>query len=233
MTQDPLVMLPGMMCDERLFAPQVAAFSGMRQIIIPPLSGESSMAGLARFLLAQLPDCFALAGLAMGGILAMEMMRQSPNRISRLALMDTNPFAEANDRQAIRDQQIEKVQNGALRNVMRDDMKPHYLAVSPNRQQVLDLCMTMALDLGADVFIDQSRALASRPDQTETLKQITVPCLILHGAEDQLCPPSRHIAMHDLIPNAKLVTINGAGHLPCLEQPEQTTAALQRWLEEK
>ena len=230
---DPLVMLPGMMCDDRLFAPQVEAFSSDRQVIIPALSGAETITDLARLLLTQLPGRFALAGLSMGGIVAMEMMRQAPSRISRLALLDTNPFAEDKDRQAIRDQQMAKVQNGALQAVMRDDMKPHYLAASQNRQQVVDLCMEMALDLGAAVFIDQSKALASRPDQAAHLPKITVPCLVLYGAEDRLCPADRHDAMHDLIPTSKLVKIEGAGHLPCLEQPEQTTAALQRWLEEQ
>ena len=232
MTFDPLVMLPGMMCDDRLFAPQQRALGHDRDVIIPPMRGAETMAGLARLILAILPERFALAGLSMGGILAMEIIRQAPDRITRLAIMDSNPFAEEKERQLMRDAQMEKVNNGGLKEVIRDDMKPHYLADTPNRQAILDCCMDMALDLGKDVFIQQSKALASRPDQTETLAKVNVPALILHGAEDTLCPPQRHHAMHDLIKTSELVTINGAGHLPCLEKPDETTAALKRWLEE-
>lgn len=231
MTGELLMMLPGMMCDHRLFAPQVAVFEKTRDVVVPPLHGADSVAGLAHMILDDAPERFALAGLSMGGIVAMEVMRQARNRVTRLALMDTNPFAEATDRQAIREGQISKVRSGGLRDVMRDDMKPLYLSDTPNRAAILDICMSMALDLGDEVFIQQSRALANRPDQTATLAEVKVPVLILHGAEDMLCPAEKHRAMYDLIPGAELVTINRAGHLPCLENPVETTAALQRWLE--
>jgi len=91
--------------------------------------------------------------------------------------------------------------------------------------------MTMALELGSDVFVRQSRALRDRIDQTETLRAFALPALILCGQEDTLCPESRHQLMHDLIPNSSLKIIENAGHLPTLEQPQETTAALTRWLE--
>ena len=231
MAGELLVMLPGMMCDHRLFAPQIAVLEKSRDVVVPPLHGADSVGGLARMILDGAPERFALAGLSMGGIVAMEVVRQARNRVTRLALMDTNPFTEAPDRQAIREDQISKVRSGGLRDVMRDDMKPLYLADTPNRAEILDTCMSMALDLGDEVFVQQSRALANRPDQSATLAEVTVPTLILHGAEDMLCPAEIHRAMHDLIPGAELVTINRAGHLPCLENPVETTAVLQRWLE--
>ena len=230
---EPLVMLPGMMCDARLFQPQIDVFESCYryEVIIPPLYGADRIADLVQELLLVLPQRFALAGLSMGGIIAMEMMRQAPDQITRLALMDTNPFAETDERQTLREAQIAKVRAGGLKSVIRDEMKPHYLAQSENRRQILDLCMDMALDLGDEVFMQQSRMLASRIDQSETLAKVTVPTLILFGEEDQLCPPERHHAMADLIAGAKLVKIDNAGHLPCLEQPKETTTALQRWLE--
>ena len=228
---EPLVMLAGMMCDARLFQPQTRALETHYDIMIPPLYGANRIADLVRALLLKLPERFALAGLSMGGIIAMEMMRQASGQITRLALMDTNPFAEPETRQAVRAQQIAKVQAGGLANVIRDEMKPHYLARTENRQQILDLCMDMALGLGDDVFVEQSRMLAGRIDQTDTLAKVAVPTLILFGAEDQLCPPERHYAMAALIAGATLERIDNAGHLPCLEQPDATTTALQRWLE--
>ena len=125
---------------------------------------------------------------------------------------------------------MEAVRAGGLRAVMRDEMKPKYLADGPRRQAVLDLCMTMALDLGPEVFLDQSRALMTRPDRQDVLRDVAVPTLVLCGADDRLCPPSRHELMRDLIPGAVLEVIAEAGHLPVLEQPGPTNAALARWL---
>jgi len=173
-----------------------------------------------------------MAGLSMGGILAMEVLRQAPDRVDRIALIDTNPLAELPEVQARRAPQIEAAKNGELRRIMRDEMKPNYLADGPNMGAILDLCMAMATDLGADVFINQSIALRDRPDQCETLRRFERPTLVLCGREDKLCPIERHQMMHDLLPNSHLQVVDGAGHLPTLEQPEITTAALLRWLED-
>ncbi len=229
----PLVLVPGMMCDARLFGPQIAALSPGRARSTCPISGHDSMEDLAAEVLLHAPPRFALAGLSMGGIVAMEMIARAPARIARLALLDTNPRAEAPELAAGRQAQIDRVRAGGLREVMRDEMKPNYLANGPGREAVLDLCMDMAMGLGPEVFIRQSAALRDRSDQQETLKSVRVPTLILCGAEDRLCPIERHRLMHRLIPNSTLTVIDGAGHLPTLEQPEPTTAALCRWLRRK
>jgi pimeloyl-ACP methyl ester carboxylesterase len=109
-------------------------------------------------------------------------------------------------------------------------MKPRYLPDRPNKQHILDLCMDMALELGPDVFEKQSRALQNRRDQTETLRGARLPTLILCGEVDILCPPDRHVFMHKLIDRSTLEIIAGAGHLPTLEEPLATNAALSRWL---
>lgn len=227
----PLVLLPGMMCDARLFAPQIAALSGQRAIHCAPLDGHGSMPELAKQVLRHAPPQFALAGLSMGGIVAMEIMAQSPERVTHLALMDTNPCAELPEVQAGRTPQIEAAKTGRLREVMRDEMKPNYLAESLRKSAILETCMQMAMALGPEVFVRQSLALRDRPDQQETLARVAVPTLILCGALDRLCPKKRHELMCDLIPGAHLEIIDGAAHLPTLEQPEAVNAALARWLE--
>jgi pimeloyl-ACP methyl ester carboxylesterase len=227
---EPLVLLPGMMCDARLFAPQIAKFSSARGVMVAPLTDDKSFAGLAQSFLRHAPPRFALAGLSMGGIAAMEIIRQAPERISRLALLDTNPLVDPTDRAKQRNEQMRRVAGGSLQQIMRDEMKPHYLAKSPNRDAVLDLCMDMALALGADVFITQSCAVRDRPDQCETLRGVKVPTLILCGAEDRLCPVERHQMMQGLITGAELVVIDKAGHLPTIEQPQSTNEALEQWL---
>ncbi|OZA13377.1 MAG: alpha/beta hydrolase [Rhodobacterales bacterium 17-64-5] len=227
----PLVLIPGMMCDARMWGGLPAALH-LREVGHALPVGADSMAALAAQVLRDAPPRFALAGLSMGGIVAMEVLRQAPERVERLALLDTNPLAEAEAVQSRRIAQISRVRAGRLAEVMRDEMKPLYLAQTPQKAMILDLCMQMALDLGPAVFADQSRALASRPDQTATLAAFRGPALVLMGAEDRLCPKARHELMHALMPQSRLVVIAGAAHLPVLEKPMKTAAALRRWLEE-
>jgi pimeloyl-ACP methyl ester carboxylesterase len=228
----PVVLLPGMMCDARLFGPQIDALADQRPVQVLPIDGAATMTELALLALAAAPERFALAGLSMGGIVAMEMVRLAPERVVRLALLDTNPLAEDEARRALRGPQMDNVLAGGLAKVIRDEMKPNYLADSPNKIRILELCMDMALDLGPEVFVRQSLALRDRPDQTETLRSYRGQSLVLCGESDALCPVERHEVMHGLLQNSRLEIIEGAAHMPTLESPKETTAALRRWLEE-
>ena len=228
----PLVLLPGLMCDARLFAPQVAALSAEMPVTVADIGGHDTMAALAAAVLADAPPVFALGGLSMGGIVAMEVLRQAPERVAKLALMDTNALVEAPEMQARRGPQMDKARAGQLEQVMREEMKPNYLTEGPQRVAILDLCMDMVMDLGADVFVRQSMALRERPDQCDTLRGVRVPTLVLCGRDDRLCPVARHELMHALVSDSVLEIIEGAGHLPTLEKPEQTTVALRRWMED-
>lgn len=221
------------MCDHRLFTPQIDALGGGRAIHLAPMSGGDSTAALAEGVLAHAPPRFALAGLSMGGIVAMEVSARAPERVDRLALLDTNPLAESPGMAARRGPQIDSVLRGNLREVMRDEMKPNYLAETPRKDGILDLCMVMAMALGPEVFVAQSKALRARPDRRDTLRSLNCPALVLCGRHDRLCPLERHEMMRDLIPGARLEVIEDAGHMPTLEQPERTTAALGRWLKEE
>ncbi len=227
----PLVLLPGMMCDARLFGPQIEVLSEQGSVTVGDISGHDSMEALAAGVLDTAPPLFALGGLSMGGIVAMEIIRQAPERVAKLALMDTNPKAEVDAVKALRAPQITKARAGQLEHVMRNEMKPRYLTDGPQRGAILDLCMDMALDLGAEAFVHQSVALRERPDQQETLRGVTVPTLILCGRDDALCPLARHELMHNLVSGSVLEIIEHAGHLPTLEQAQHTTAALVRWME--
>ena len=228
----PLVLLPGLMCDARLFAPQVAALSAEMPVTVADIGGHDTMAALAAAVLADAPPVFALGDLSMGGFVAMEVLRQAPERVAKLALMDTNALVEAPEMQARRGPQMDKARAGQLEQVMREEVKPNYLTEGPQRAAILDLCMDMAMDLGADVFVRQSMALRERPDQCDTLRGVRVPTLVLCGRDDRLCPVARHELMHALVSDSVLEIIEGAGHLPTLDQPEQTTVALRRWMED-
>lgn len=226
----PLVLLPGLMCDARLFAPQVATLSSERAVQVGCLTSADSIGEMASAVLHAAPKQFALAGLSLGGIVAMEVVRQAPERVHRLALMDTNPLPEPPEVARARAAQIKRVKEGALIEVMRDELKPHYLVDGPQRTAVLDVCMEMAMACGAEVFERQASAVTTRADQRETLRTVDVPTMILTGESDALCPMDRHMLMHELIDDATLVVIPGAGHLPTLEQADLTTEAMCTWL---
>ena len=222
-----LVLIPGMMCDARMWGDLPARLGHPVTHILP--TSADTMATLAAQILTEAPPTFALAGLSMGGILAMEVAAQAPHRVTHLALLDTNPLAERPEIQANRGPQIARAQTD-LAEVLRDEMKPNYLFPGPHKAEILDLCMDMALSLGPEVFARQSLALKNRPDQTATLAAFKGPALILMGEADTLCPRDRHDLMHALMPHSDLVIIPNAAHLPTLEQPGPTLAALTRWL---
>ena len=227
---EPLVLLPGMMCDARLFGPQIAELSADTAVMVAPITQGERIEEIASGLLDLLPRRFALAGLSMGGIVAMEVLRRAPDRVTRIALMDTNPLAETPQVAAAREPQIVAARSGRMLEVMREEMKPNYLAPGPNQIPVLDLVMDMDEALGPDVFVRQSRAWQRGSDQQGTLCKIRVPTLVLCGRHDALCPVRRHEFMAELIPGADLCIVEEAGHLPTLEQPDDTTRALRRWM---
>lgn len=201
----PLVLIPGMMCDARMWGrvPQALAPRPIHHAL--PVAG-ATIADMAAAVLADAPARFALAGLSMGGIVAMEMLHQAPARIERLALMDTNPLAEAAEMQACRAPQIARALAGDLEGVMRDEMKPNYLA-DPTDTATLDLCMDMARALGPEVFRRQSLALKGRADRTETLRRFTGPALVVMGEDDRACPRAPR-------PDARADAAIHAGHYP-------------------
>lgn len=225
----PVVLIPGMMCDARLFGPQIAELSRERAVMVAPITGASTVEALAEGVLAGAPERFALAGLSMGGIVAMEVIRRAPGRVERLALMDINHLPESECAAAARTPQIEAVRAGRLAEVTRE-MARGYLAPGAARDDVLDLMLDMATALGPRVFEAQSRALTARPDQTDTLRVLRTPTLVLCGRHDALCPVRRHEAMVEAIPGAQLEIIEGAGHLTTLEAPQPTARALRGWL---
>ena len=229
----PLVLLPGMMCDHRLWRHQLDALGAGRAVSVGDITAADSIAVLAASVLSQAPPRFALAGLSMGGIVAFEIWRQAPERVDRLALLDTNFRADAPERQALRNEQIARVQAGELEDILRDELKPNYLAaIHRANLSLLDEVLAMGLDLGPEVFVRQSVALRDRADSSATLGSIDCPCLVLCGDEDLLCLPELHSEMQRMIDGAELLVVPECGHLSTLEQPQAVNHALQRWLAE-
>tara|TARA_R110002033_G_scaffold99568_2_gene147986 strand:- start:2516 stop:3271 length:756 start_codon:yes stop_codon:yes gene_type:complete len=229
---EPLVLLPEMMCDARLYSAQVAVFSNEICVTIAPVTQGERIEEIASNLLDQLPKRFALAGLGFGAMVAMEILRRAPDRVSRIALMCTNAQAETPQMAAAREPHIIAARTGRLAEAARGHIRAEHLAPGGFAATVLAAYTQMALDLGSEVFVRQSRAMQRRRDQQSTLRKCKVPTLILCGAEDTLMSAKHHSFMAELIPYAKLVVIEGAGHLPPLEQPEETNDALKAWMKQ-
>jgi len=231
MPADDLLLLPGMMCDARLWRPQIDALAV--DCRVPDTTSADNFVDMAAMVLADAPKTFAVAGLSMGGILAFELWRQAPERISHMALLDTNPHADTPDKRTMRLDQIEQVLSGQLRALAVDSLKPAYLAKAHrDDKELLGDILDMAMDLGNDVFRRQALALKDRVDSVPTLSTITCPTTVICGIEDHICPVEYHRLMAAEIPGARLLIIETCGHLASLEQPQVVTEALQQLLEQ-
>ncbi len=226
-----LVLLPGMMCDASLWAQQLKALSDHYSVTVGDIGGAETIAGIAEQVLARAPSSFSLAGLSMGGIVALEMWRRAPQRIERLALLDTNFRADTPERREMRNRQLASASAGGLEALLREELKPNYLADCHRRNTaLLDEVLAMGLKLGPEVFRRQSLALRDRPDSSDTLRAISCPTLVLCGDEDRLCTPDLHREMARQIPGATLHVVAQCGHLCTMEQPDQVNEALIGWL---
>lgn len=228
---EPLLLLPGLACDGRLWAPQIAAFSGPRAVQVGQIAHAESIEALADAVLAEAPPRFALAGLSMGGIVAMAVLARAPERVSRAALIATDARADHPKLGPVRASQIARAGGGAFEQVLEEALPAACLHDGPGRAGVLALARGMGRALGPAAFIRQTGALAARPDAREGLARLRLPVLVLCGRADTLCPVRRHEEIAALIPGARLAVLEEAGHLPVLEAPEACNAELAGWLE--
>jgi len=230
--KDPLLLIPGMMCDERLWRHQAAALeSRCSEIKIADGTTADSMTEIAAAILKSAPEQFALAGFSMGGIVALEICHQAPERVLRLALIGATARNEKAEHQAPRLAQMERVSDGQLREVMFNDLLPTYLGKAQQDDTLLRWeILNMALLLGPEVFLRQCKALNTRRDYRELLQDIHCPSLVLCGEEDQLCPPWMSEQLAQGIPGSTLLIVKGSGHLVPLEAPEEVSSAMLGWL---
>ncbi|VAV91566.1 Hydrolase, alpha/beta fold family [hydrothermal vent metagenome] len=228
--QDPLVFLPGMMCDARLFAPQVADLGRVTSVTIAPTTHGERIEEIASNLLDQLPLKFALVGQSIGGVVAMELLRRAPDRVTRMALINTSSLAETPQSAAEYEPFIIKLRAGSLEETVRAMMPSEHLAPGPDRAQIMAQLIEMARDIGAEAIVRQLRAMQRRRDYQSVLRRCKVPALVLCGKHDAMMPVKRHSFMAELIPNAQLHVFETAGHLPTLECPVEVSTVLMGWL---
>ncbi len=228
--QDPLVFLPGMMCDARVFAPQAAELGRDSTVVIAPTSIGERVEEIASNLLDQLPLRFALVGHSIGGVVAMELMRRAPDRVARIALINTSSLAETPQSAADYEPMIIKLRAGSLEEAVRGLMPAEHLAPEPERVRIMGLLIEMAANIGAEAMVRQIRAMQRRRDYQSVLRRCKVPALVLCGKHDGQTPVKRHSFMAELIPHAELKVFEQAGHLPMLECPDEVSQALRAWL---
>jgi pimeloyl-ACP methyl ester carboxylesterase len=221
----PFLLLPGFMCDERLWRDMRMALEAAGPVHIADLSLADSIEAMAAEALAHLDGPAILAGFSMGGAVALELAHQAPDRVAGLALIDANPRAESPERGADRQAQIERVGQGELQAITDDVLLPAYLPDNHD-PQVAETIRAMALCLGPEVFVRQAEALRGRRDYRADLTHVSVPTLVLAGEEDLLCPPDWQRAVAEALPAADLVLLEGCGHFAPLERPEETAEAL-------
>lgn len=227
-----LVLLPGMLCDAGLFAHQAEHLSELADVSVGDLTRDDSIAGMARTVLDAAPGRFSLAGLSLGGIVAMEIMRQEPERVERLALLDTSPLPPRPDQLETWDGFEEMTKSGRFMEVTRERLMP--ALIHPDRRHeaaLTDAVERMAVNVGEDAFVRQLSAQRGRPDSREDLARIECPTVVLCGRDDALCPYPLHGEMAHVILGAALVPIEGCGHLSSLERPEAVTAVLGYWIQ--
>jgi pimeloyl-ACP methyl ester carboxylesterase len=226
----PLMLLPGLLCDAALWAPQVAALSDIAESRVADLSRDDSLPAMARRVLAEAPARFAVAGLSMGGYVAQEIMRRSPERVMRLALLDTSARADTPERAVQRREFIDMAQKGQFKGVT-PRMLPVYLHPDHLKEEAIaGTVLAMAERIGKDAYLRQQRAIMGRPDGREDLKRIGVPTLVLCGRDDRATPYELNAEIARLIPRATFVAIEHCGHISTLEKPAEVNAAMRRWL---
>jgi pimeloyl-ACP methyl ester carboxylesterase len=225
-----LVMVPGLLCSPDLFAPQVSGLADVARVTIADHTRHATLQQMAASILAASPPRFALAGLSLGGYIAYEILRQAPERVTKLALLDTNARADRADQTRTRHILLGLGRTMGVRAVQSMLLKylvhPRRLADRALTEQVL----AMAEWTGLAAFERQTAAIMGRPDNREFLKSIRCPTLVLVGAEDAMTPIKVHEEIATGIAGSQLTVIPDCGHLATLEQPEAVNDALAAWL---
>jgi pimeloyl-ACP methyl ester carboxylesterase len=226
------VLIPGLSCSARLYAAQIPVLWPFGAVTVADHRRDDSLEKIVARLLTAAPPKFALVGLSMGGYIALEVLRQAPERVLKVALLDTGPRVDDDARRAVRDGQIELARNGKMSEVVETLWR---VWVHPSRQTDAELKRTvymMADETGVDAFVRQLTALKSRPDSRPGLGTIRCPTLVLVGDSDQATPPELSREIVAGIAGARLVVVPECGHLSTLERPDAVNRALVEWMEQ-
>ncbi|MEY9182308.1 pimeloyl-ACP methyl ester carboxylesterase [Bradyrhizobium sp. USDA 326] len=226
----PILLVPGLASSARIYAPVIPALWRFGPVMIANHIRDDSIAAIARRILAEAPPRFALAGHSMGGYIAFEIMRQAGERVTKLALINTQARPDTPEATARRHAQMERARRGELRAV-REESFPEL--VHPSRRDdadILALVHAQDEDVGVEGYLRQQTAIIARVDSRPTLATIACPTLVLTGDTDNTIPNAFSKEMAEGIAGARLVILDRCGHLPQAEQPQATVRALAEWL---
>ena len=230
MARQPLVLLPGLLNTRRVYESQIADLADIADAIVPELWHYDSIGAMAQATLDAAPDRFALGGFSMGGYVCFEILRRAPERVERLALMDTQAVADTPEASARRRGFVEQTKLGRFHGVQPSLLPTIVHRSRLNDQSVVQPIVDMAAEVGADGFCREQTAMIARPDSRPLLVEIDMPTVVVVGRQDQPTPLPRAREMATDIANARLVVIEECGHMAPLEKPAEVSAALRRWL---
>ena len=236
MTKPPLLLVPGVLCSPRLFAAQVAALEGEAEIVVPdwrraPLSIWDTWETAARWVIDQMPaEKFALAGLSLGGMLAVEIMQFAADRVTKLALLDTGMRSQNEAERAVRRARIRLADEGRFELVLGMQITRFIPAYRLPDKPLVDEVMTMCGEIGVEIYKRQEELAAIRVDRRPDLPRIQCPTIVVCGRDDAATPLFLSEEMAEAIPAAALVVVEQCGHLVTMEKPEETNQILKLWL---
>jgi pimeloyl-ACP methyl ester carboxylesterase len=224
------VFIPGLLCTAQLFRPQIAALGKRAEIVVADHTRDASMEAIARRALSQAPDRFSLLGLSMGGYIALEIVRQAPQRVTRLALLDTNARADRPEQSADRRRLVELAKKEGTRKVQQVLLARLIHPARLDDAPLVETVLEMGEDTSVDAFERQQQAIIGRPDNRPLLAMIKCSTLIIVGAEDQMTPVKVAEEIQGGIAGSRLELIPDCGHLSTLERPEAVNRLLADWL---
>jgi pimeloyl-ACP methyl ester carboxylesterase len=236
MNKTALLLVPGMLCSPRLYAEQVAALSGEAEVVVPdwrraPLAIWDGWESAARWVVDQMPvGEFALAGLSLGGMLAVEIMQFAAERVTKLALLDTGMRSQSEADRAIRRARIRLATEGHFELVLGMQMSRFIPAYRLPDKKLVDAVMAMCGEIGVEIYKRQEELAAIRADRRPDLPRIKCPTIVVCGRDDAATPLFLSEEMAAAIGGSELIVIEQCGHLVTMEKPEETNAILRRWL---
>ena len=226
----PIVLVPGLNCSPRLYAAQMPELWRFGPVTVADHTRDDTMAAIARRILKAAPPRFALAGLSMGGYIALEIVRQAAGRVAKLALLDTGSRADTAEATAKRHTTIALAEAGRFEEVI-DPQFPIYVHPSRANDAALKAeYLAMCHDVGPQAYVRQQKAIMNRVDSRPLLPAIRCPTLVLVGEQDAATPPALSDEMAAAIPGAQLVKIPECGHISTMERPEAVTREMVAWM---
>ncbi len=227
----PTLFIPALGSTPRLYADQLPHVWQFGPVIVTGPTRDDSMSAIAKRILADAPPRFSLVGLSMGGYISLEILRQAPGRVAKLALLDTSARPDAPEQSEGRRATIALARSGRFGEIA-DMLYPRLVDKSRHNEAALkQIVRTMAQEVGPDAFVRQQTAIMTRPDSRPSLASIRCPALVLVGESDAITPLEVASELATGIAASRLVKVPGSGHLSSLEQPAAVTRALLELLQ--